>query len=95
MMAVTYLPRALPLTVLSRFNMPPFILKVLQYIPAAILGALLLPGILITDGTLDISMSNHALIASAITGIAAFSFRKLFLTIVIGVFSMFLLNLFF
>jgi len=95
MMVVTYLPRALPLTILSKVNLPDFFLKVLQYIPVAILGALLLPSILIQDGSLNISLSNHSLIAAVITCIVAFSFKKLFITIVTGVLSMFLLNYFF
>ena len=95
MMVVTYLPRALPLTILSKVDLPPFVLKVLQYIPVAILGALLLPNILIKDGALDISLSNYSLIAAAITCVVAFSFKKLFLTIMTGVLCMFLLNFFF
>lgn len=92
MFIVTYLPRALPLTILSKLKLPQFILEVLQYIPVAILGALLLPSILMPNGVLDISLSNYALIAAVITCIVAFSFKKLFLTIVTGVLSMFLLN---
>ena len=95
MMLVTYLPRALPLTILSKVKLPSFVLEVLQYIPVAILGALLLPSVLMPNGFIDISLSNHTLIAAIITCIIAFSFKKLFLTILAGVLSMFLLNFFF
>jgi len=95
MMLVTYLPRALPLTILSKVKLPSFVLEVLQYIPVAILGALLLPSVLMPNGFIDISLSNYTLIAALITSIIAFSFKKLFLTILAGVLSMFLLNFFF
>lgn len=95
MMLVTYLPRALPLTILSKVKLPPFILEVLKYIPVAILGALLLPSILMPNGVLDISLSNYTLIAAVITCIVAFSFKKLFFTIITGVLCMFTLNYFF
>lgn len=95
MLVVTYLPRALPLTILSKVKLPQFILDVLQYIPVAILGALLLPSILMPEGTLNISLSNYTLITAVITCIVAFSFRKLFVTIVTGILCMFILNYFF
>lgn len=95
MFVVTYLPRSMPLTILSKVNLPPFVLEILQYIPVAILGALLLPGILIQDGSLNISLSNHALISAIVACVVAFSFKKLFLTILSGVLCMFLLNCFF
>ena len=94
MFVVTYLPRSLPLTILSKVKLPPFILEVLQYIPVAILGALLLPGILIQDGALDISFSNYYLISAIVASVVAFAFKKLFLTIIAGVLCMFLLNCF-
>ena len=95
MFAVTYLPRALPLTILSKVKLPPFILEILQYIPVAILGALLLPGILIQDGSLAISFANHSLISAVVACVVAFTFKKLFLTIIAGVLCMFMLNCFF
>ncbi|MCD7034880.1 AzlD domain-containing protein [Metabacillus sp. GX 13764] len=50
MAAVTYLPRMIPLVVLSRLALPPFVQNVLKNVPFAILGALILPGVLQTKG---------------------------------------------
>ncbi len=91
MMVVTYIPRALPLTILSKISLHPFILQILYYIPIAILGALLFPTVLMNDGNIDISLGNYKLIAAVLTTIVAFSFKKLFLTIMSGVIFMFLL----
>lgn len=95
MMLVTYIPRALPLTILSKISLHPFILQILYYIPIAILGALLFPSVLMNDGIIDISLTNYKLIAAILTTVIAFSFKKLFLTIISGVVFMFLLVNFF
>lgn len=95
MMLVTYLPRAFPLTILSKLSLHPYVLQILYYIPIAILGALLFPTVLMNDGNIDISLGNYQLIAAILTVIVAFSFKKLFLTIMSGVIFMFLLVNFF
>jgi len=45
--AVTYIPRWIPLYLLSRRTLPPWFVEWLDFIPAAILSALILPSILI------------------------------------------------
>ena len=92
MMVVTYLPRLLPVTILSKFTLPPFILECLEYLPVAILGALLFPTLLLVDGSLNISFSNLSLIAGAVTTIVALLTKKLHWTVLAGILTMFLLN---
>lgn len=46
MAVVTYIPRMLPLVVLNGKKMNPFLQGVLQNVPYAALGALIMPGIL-------------------------------------------------
>lgn len=50
MALVTYLPRMLPLVLLRDIKLPKFINTFLQFIPFAILGALIFPGILSSTG---------------------------------------------
>ncbi len=45
MTIVTYIPRLLPLSVLSKRPMPPVVRRFLMYIPFTALGALLFPGV--------------------------------------------------
>lgn len=45
MTIVTYIPRLLPLSMLSKRPMPPVVRRFLMYIPFTALGALLLPGV--------------------------------------------------
>lgn len=46
MAVVTYLPRMLPLVVLHRLQLPPFLRRQLRFIPFAALGALIFPSVL-------------------------------------------------
>jgi branched-subunit amino acid transport protein len=94
MAVVTYLPRMLPLVILSKVKLPAVFIKWLKYIPQAVLSALLLPGILTSGGRLDLSLDNHALIAAIPCFIVAILWKNLFVTVVAGVVSMLLLNCF-
>ncbi|MBS3736393.1 MAG: AzlD domain-containing protein [Candidatus Bipolaricaulota bacterium] len=49
MMAVTYIPRMLPFVLFGDVEFPPFIRNVLQNLRYAILGGLILPGILLIN----------------------------------------------
>jgi len=93
MSIVTYIPRMFPLVILSKFNMPPLFLKWLRYIPVAVLSALLAPAILISDGSLALNLNNNALVASIPCFVIAAKTRNLFLTVVVGLISMFLLKM--
>lgn len=58
MMLVTYGPRLLPIAALSSRSLPPWLVKWLQLIPAAVLAALLLPALLVSDESLNLSANN-------------------------------------
>lgn len=91
MMVVTYIPRVLPLTILSKIKLPKLILEVLDYIPIAILGALLLPSLFYIDGQIDISLNNLYLIAGILTAVISIFTKKLYLIVSGGILIMFLL----
>jgi len=56
--AVTYIPRMLPMVFLQTIKLPPFLKRVLEFIPIAALSALIFPGIIYSTGSIN----------SAITG---------------------------
>ena len=58
MALVTVLPRILPLLLLSAANLPGWLRIWLEYIPVAVLAAMLVPSLLIADGHLDFSQEN-------------------------------------
>lgn len=92
MAIVTYIPRFLPLMILTKFEMPPLIKTWLSFVPVAVLSALLFPGIFLSEqGNVDISFSNHFLLASFPCVLVAIKFRSMVLTIITGMVTVFIL----
>ncbi|WP_027369851.1 AzlD domain-containing protein [Desulfovermiculus halophilus] len=58
MMAVTYGPRLLPITALSTKTLSPWLVKWLQLVPAAVLAAMLVPSLVLTDKRLNLEADN-------------------------------------
>lgn len=56
--AVTYIPRMVPMIFLQDIKLPPFLRRVLEFIPIAALSALIFPGIIYSTDSIN----------SAITG---------------------------
>ncbi len=81
---VTYLPRWLPLLILSRRPLPPWLVEWLDFIPAAILSALILPTILTTGETRHIELFQPAFWVTIPTLIFAIKTRSLAGTVVTG-----------
>ncbi len=84
MLVVTYLPRVLPLAVLTRIDIPEILIHWLRFIPPAILAALLTPGILLVDGQLVLSHHNIFLLAALPTFAVAIYKKNIFLTVITG-----------
>ncbi|HZK28275.1 MAG TPA: AzlD domain-containing protein [Thermoclostridium sp.] len=93
MSIVTYIPRALPIIVLSKFKLPDWFLRWLKYIPIAILSALLFPQIMMFEDHVNISLDNKNLLAAIPSLLAAYKTKSLFITVLVGIISMLLLNL--
>lgn len=89
---LTYLPRVIPLFVLSRMDIPEIVVRWLRYIPAAILAALLAPEIFMKEGVIELSLRNINLLAAVPTFLVAVYKRNIFLTIIVGVLSVILLQ---
>lgn len=93
MSIVTYIPRALPIVILSKLKIPDWFLNWLKYIPVAVLSALLVPGILVSDGAMNFSLGNRSLIAAVPCILIAAKTKNLFITVLSGMLVMLLLNL--
>ncbi|ABO51079.1 branched-chain amino acid transport [Desulforamulus reducens MI-1] len=92
MMVVTYIPRMLPLAILSRMNISKSFMNWLSYVPVAVLSALLAPELLLKDGQLSINLSNTYLLAAIPCFAAGFFSKSIFLTVVAGMAAIVLLN---
>ena len=95
MMAVTYVPRALPLLALAQRTLPEAVIRWLGFIPVAVLSAMLLPSLIVTDKGLDFSSENiflwaaiptflvcwktKSFIGAIVTGMACVALGRLFL----------------
>jgi branched-subunit amino acid transport protein len=85
MAAVTYLPRLLPILLLSRRTLPGAIQRWLSYVPVAVLAALLAPALLAPEGELNFALAENAALWVSIPVFAvAFFSRNLFVTVIVG-----------
>ncbi len=84
MALVTYLPRLLPLWLLSARSLPPLVVAWLRYVPPAVLAAMLLPAVLAPERRLNLSVENLYLLAALPTLLVAWRTRSLFWSVVAG-----------
>ncbi len=81
---VTYLPRWIPLIFLSRRTLPEELRQWLDFIPAAVLSALILPALVTAGEPRHLIFFQPALLVSIPTLIFAWKSRSLAGTVVIG-----------
>lgn len=82
--AVTYLPRWVPLIFLSRRRLPGWVRQWLDFIPAAVLSALILPALVTAGEPRHLALFQPALLVSIPTLIFAWKTRSLAGTVVVG-----------
>ena len=81
---VTYVPRWLPLFFLSRRRLPPALVVWLDFIPAAILSALILPAIVTTGTPRQLEWNRIELWVAIPTLIIALRTQSLVGTVIFG-----------
>ena len=77
---VTAVPRVLPLLVLSRLNLPDWLLDWLRYVPVAVLASLLslellnkgTAGLLAIAAALGMAAATRSLLGTVLVGVAAY-----------------------
>lgn len=85
MSLVTFIPRVLPILLLSRCSLPAPVERWLSYVPVAVLAALLAPALFTTEGSLNLSFKmNPAFWVSIPVFIIAIYTRNLFMTVLSG-----------
>jgi branched-subunit amino acid transport protein len=89
---VTFIPRVLPLMVLSRLQIPDLAMRWLSYIPVAVMAALLGNELLMTDGEITPLKDNIELFAALPTFLIAIFTRSLLVTILVGVITVMILR---
>lgn len=78
----------------GRFQVPKVMRRALHYVPPAVLSAIIFPELFLRNGVLDLSAGNTRLLAGLAAVLAAWFSRNTLLTIVAGMFVLFLLQYF-
>lgn len=89
MTAVTFGIRYLLFAFADRWQLPPWLLGSLKFIPPAVLTAITVPAVLMPNGTLDVSPANAYLIAAVFSLLAGILSRNLLATIAAGLLAFF------
>jgi branched-subunit amino acid transport protein len=92
---VTFVPRVLPLVILSRLKIPDWGMRWLNYVPISVMAALVGQELILPNGKPSSFQDNIELVAALPTFAAAILSRSLIWTVVAGIISMMLLRLLF
>jgi len=92
MFLVTFGVRYPVLALVSRIQLPEIVEQGLRYVPTAVLTAIIVPAVLLPEGSIDLSIQNSFLIASIIAILVSWRTKNLLLTIVIGMAALWLLR---
>ncbi|KAA3648348.1 MAG: AzlD domain-containing protein [Chloroflexi bacterium] len=88
MMLVTFGVRYPVLALVGKIPLPDPIFRSLKYVPPAVLTAIIVPEILLTDGRIDLAFNNAPLFAGILAGLVAWRSKNLLLTIVLGMLAL-------
>ena len=95
MALVTFVPRYLPFALAGRVKLPATLERGLDFVPVAVLTAIIAQSTLIRGGELDLTSGNLHAIAALAAFVTALATRHLFLTISVGLLVFGLLKLLF
>lgn len=89
---VTFLPRVVPLMLLSRMTLPEWGVRWLSHVPISVMAALVGQELFLNDGKWAPLSSNVELLAAIPTFLVAIKTRSLLGTVVVGIVTIMLLR---
>ncbi len=89
---VSFLLRYLPMKLLEKQRLAPWLERALRYVPAATLSGLVFPALLLKNNQLVLSFSNDRLIAGIIAAVIAYFSRNAIFTILGGLVALWILQ---
>jgi branched-subunit amino acid transport protein len=92
---LTFGMRFIFIYLLGRFEFPETLRRALQFVPPAVLSAIVVPELLVRSGQIDLSPSNFRLLAGAVAVLVAWRTKNTLLTILGGMLVLVLLELIF
>lgn len=84
MVAVTFPVRYIPMLLVGKIRLSERVHRALEYVPVAVLTAIISPMVLMPAGSLDVGWDNAYLFASLVSGALAWKYQHLLLTIAGG-----------
>ncbi|MDB9528851.1 AzlD domain-containing protein [Oscillatoria sp. CS-180] len=84
MTLVTFSTRYLVLAMSGKFQLSQRLLQALNYVPPAVLTAIIVPAVLVEGDTLSLGLTNPRLVGAIAALVVGFWRKNLLLTIVVG-----------
>jgi len=88
----TYLLRLSFIELWKWLTVPPILMRALDYVPAAVLAALVMPALMRSGGAVDLSIDNLRLYAGLLAALVAWYSRNMLLTLAVGMAALWLLQ---
>lgn len=92
MFVATFSSRYPPMLIAGKTQLPEPLLRMLKYVPIAVLTAIVIPAMVMPEDKIDISLGNIHLLAGIISIIVAWRTRNLLWTISIGMLAFLILK---
>lgn len=86
---LTFVIRLSFIVLLERIVVPAWLERALQFVPVAVLSAIIVPEVLQPGGALDLSFGNARLLAAVLAVIVAWRTKNTLLTIAAGMIGLF------
>lgn len=90
---LTYAIRLSFIAALEKIAMPPWFRRALRFVPAAVLSAIIVPGLVDRGGAMDFSLRNPQIWSGILAIAVAWFSRSVLLTIAAGMAALLLLQL--
>lgn len=88
----TFVIRLSFIQVMDRFNPPQVVHRLLRFIPAAVLPAIIAPALCFQGSQLDLTLGNPRLIAGILAALIAWKTKNMILPIVVGMGTLWILQ---
>lgn len=89
---ITYGIRLSLIVLYGKQDMPVRLQAALRYVPPAVLSAIIFPEVMLPGGSLDLSPANLRLLAGGLAALVAWRTKNVFLTIVVGMVTLLILQ---
>lgn len=89
---ITYGIRVALFLLPEHVQIAPWLLRMLRYVPSAVLSAIIFPEVLQPGGAFDLSLGNERLIAAVVAAMVAWRTRNVLLTVGCGMLTLWLLQ---